>query len=70
MILPTSSHTGKCRCACGSINEFRSDFTYHVGDWVGIGCRVCDRVVVLQRVVELTAGLSEEALAYIREHHL
>lgn len=66
----TSSHTGKCRCECGAINEFRSDFTYQVGGWVGIGCRTCGRVVVLQRVVELTSGLSEEALAHIRNNHL
>jgi hypothetical protein len=77
---PLSSHYGKCRCdgepalgvaGCGAINEFRSDFTYKVGDWIGLRCKACGRSAgVGQRVVELTTGLSPEALEHIRNNHL
>ncbi len=52
---PTYSHTGECKCLeCGAVNRFRSDFTYHVGEWVlGLRCVAC-QYGAGQQVVRLT----------------
>ncbi len=47
-------NSGKCQCpTCKAINQFRSDFTYAVGEWVlGLRCKKCSYGAG-QQVVEL-----------------
>ncbi len=56
----THSRTGKCKCPdCGAVNQFRSDFTYQVGQWVlGLRCPTCLGASGGQQVIALTTNVS------------